>query len=66
MPSKSHCVFYGSLREEALKDFDPLLLIGRNYSIQGFILNDYIKNKSIMNLLSTIRQVTIMMNDKTF
>jgi hypothetical protein len=51
MPPKSHCVFYGSLREEALSDFDPLLLIGRNYSLQGFILDQYIKSKGMIGLL---------------
>jgi len=55
MPPKSHCVFYGSLREEALSDFDPLLLIGRNYSIQGFILDQYIKSKGMIGLLQVIR-----------
>lgn len=33
MPSRSHCVFYGSMRESALEGFDPLLFIGRGYTV---------------------------------
>lgn len=42
MPSGTTCILYGSLREVALEGFDPLLMIRRNYAVEGFILNEYI------------------------
>jgi len=65
MPSRSTCVFYGSFREEGLTGFDPLLLIGRNYAIEGFILGEYIKSKGITGILPVINKVTALMSDTT-
>ena len=65
MPSRSHCVFYGSMRESALEGFDPLLFIGRGYSIEGFILDGFVKSKNIFGLLGVINKVRGMMSDAT-
>ena len=65
MPAKTTCVLYGSLREEALQGFDPLLMIGRSYAVEGFILNEYIQEKGMLYILPVIRKVTNLMNDTT-
>jgi len=33
LPSRSKVVFYGALSEKPMSEIDPLLLIGRSYSI---------------------------------
>jgi hypothetical protein len=43
MPSKSICILYGVLSEQPIGDVDPLLLIGRNQRIEGFIFNEYLE-----------------------
>ena len=47
MPSRSKIVFYGCLSEQGPAKIDPLLLIGRSYEIEGFILGDYLKSKGL-------------------
>ena len=42
LPSRSTVVFYGALSEKPISEIDPLLLIGRSYQIQGFILGEWI------------------------
>lgn len=65
MPAKSTCIIYGSLREVALEGFNALLMIGRSYSVEGFILGEYIKEKGMLYILPVIRKVTNLMNDTT-
>ena len=38
LPSRSTMVVYGALSEQGPSNIDPLLLIGRSYKIQGWIL----------------------------
>jgi NADPH:quinone reductase len=42
LPSRSTLLFYGALSEKPISEIDPLLLIGRSYTIQGFILGEYV------------------------
>ena len=65
MPSRSTCVFYGSMKEEALGGFDPLALIGRNYTIEGFILGKYLEGLGA-GILPVINKATALMANKTF
>jgi hypothetical protein len=38
LPSRSTVVFYGALSEKGASKIDPLLMIGRNYRLEGFVL----------------------------
>jgi len=38
LPSRSTVVFYGALSEKGASSIDPLLMIGRNYRLEGFVL----------------------------
>jgi len=42
LPSRSTVIFYGALSEKGPCEIDPLLLIGRSYTIEGFVLGIYI------------------------
>ena len=43
LPSRSTVVVYGALSGTGCCEIDPLLLIGRSYKIEGFILNYWIE-----------------------
>jgi NADPH:quinone reductase-like Zn-dependent oxidoreductase len=38
LPTRSTVIFYGALSEKGACEIDPLLLIGRQYTIDGFVL----------------------------
>lgn len=47
MPSNSICILYGLLSEQPIADIDPLLLIGRNQRLEGFMLPEWLQEKSM-------------------
>ena len=55
MPYGSKCIVYGCLSEQPVGGIEALTLIGRNQKLEGFILNNWIKEKSLWTLGSTIR-----------
>ena len=65
MPSRSTCVLYGSFREVGLEGFDPLLLIGRSYKVEGFVLGLFIKSKGLCGVLPLMNKAISLMNDTT-
>jgi NADPH:quinone reductase len=65
LPSRSKVLLYGALSEQGVCEIDPLLLIGRSYTIEGFILGEYIKQKGMMGALSLINKVKALMLNKT-
>ena len=65
MPPKSTCVIYGSFREVGLEGFDPLLMIGRSYRVEGFILGLFIKSKGLCGVLPLKNKAIALMNDST-
>jgi len=65
LPSRSTCVFYGSLSDQPLGGFDPLLLIGRSYSVEGLFMGEWFKSKGIMGLIKMIGKCQELMLDKT-
>ena len=65
MPARSTCVLYGSMRETGLEGFDPLLLIGRGYTLDSFILGEYLASKGLTGILPVINRATALMNDST-
>lgn len=65
LPSRSTCVFYGCLSENPVCEIDALLLIGRAYKFNSFILGEYIASKGMMGMLSLIKQGGKLMQDKT-
>jgi NADPH2:quinone reductase len=42
MPSRSTILFYGALSEQPMSEIDPVLMIGRNNKIEGWILGHYL------------------------
>lgn len=56
MPSGSTCMLYGLLSEQAIGDIDPLLLIGRNQRLEGFLVADWLQSLSVWGQLSTINR----------
>ena len=65
MPSKSIAIVYGVLSEQPVGDVDPLLLIGRNQRIEGFLLNLYMAEKSTWALLGIINKASKLIANKT-
>ena len=57
-------VVYGALSEQGPTNIDPLLMIGRSYKIQGWILGQYIASKGLM-IVSTIGKINALMANKT-
>lgn len=65
MPPKSTCILYGSLNEVGLDGFDPFIMKGKEFKLEGFILGEWIKQKGMLRIVPVIRKVTNLMNDKT-
>ena len=65
MPSKSVCIVYGVLSEQPIGDVDPLLIIGRNQRIEGFLLNLYMEQKSTWGLLGIVNKAGKLIANKT-
>jgi len=55
MPSKSISILYGALSQQDLCSIDPLLMIGRDQRIEGWILGKFLKTKGIFGLLSFMK-----------
>ena len=66
MPGRTTCIAYGSLSEQPYGDIDPLVLIGRSYQVESFILGAYLGSKGMWGLISTIRQCNGLMADSKF
>ena len=64
MPAGSTCILYGLLSEQAIGDIDPLLLIGRNQRLEGFMLPDWLQCQSVWGQLSTINRCTKLISSK--
>lgn len=64
LPSKSQVALYGDLSEKPLSDIDPLLMIGRSYTIKSFILGTYLASKGL-SIIFTMGEVSKLMADKT-
>ena len=64
LPSRSTVIFYGALSEKGPCDIDPLILIGRSYKIEGFVLGQYITKKGL-GIIGVIKQCNALMADKT-
>ena len=65
MPFNSRCILYGCLSEENVCGIEPLLLIGRNQTLESFLLNFWIKEKSLWALSGIIRRCMKLMGNKT-
>ena len=64
LPSRSTIIFYGALSEKGCCEIDPLLLIGRSYKIEGFVLFHYIGSKGA-KITDVIKKCNALMADKT-
>ena len=60
LPARSKCIFYGFLSEQGPSEIDPLLLIGRNYSVDGFVLGEYLESKGL-GILSVLKKMNVLM-----
>lgn len=47
LPARSTMLFYGALSEKPIGNIDPVLMIGRNYVLEAFILSEYIMSKGL-------------------
>ena len=65
MPSRSTGYVYGALSETGPGEIDPLLLIGRSYTIKGWILGEYLASKGL-KIISVINKSNALMKDTTF
>ena len=64
LPSRSTVVFYGALSEKGASAIDPLLMIGRNYKLEGFVLGQFLQSKGIW-IINVIKEMNALMADKT-
>ena len=64
LPSRSTVIFYGALSEQGPSEINPLLLIGRNYTLEAFILFSYLayKGSKVGNIIA---QANKLMQNKT-
>lgn len=65
MPSRSTAIVYGALSEEGAGDIDALLLIGRSYKIEGWILGQYLGSKGL-GIVKVIGKASALMKDGSF
>lgn len=65
LPHGSTCLFYGLLSEQPPCEIDPLLFIGRNYTIQGWVLGEYLTSKGL-GIISVIGKMNALMKKKDF
>ncbi len=65
MPSKSTCIVYGVLSEQPISDVEPILLLGKNQRIEGFLLNLYLETKSTWALLNIISKTSKLIDNKS-
>ncbi len=65
MPPKSTCIVYGVLSEQPISDVEPLLLLGKNQRIEGFLLNLYLETKSNWALLFIIDKAKKLIANKS-
>lgn len=65
MPSRSTAYVYGALSEQGPGEIDALLLIGRSYRIEGWILGDFIKGAGL-GIIKIIGKMNALMKDKSF
>ncbi|CDW84327.1 zinc-binding dehydrogenase family protein [Stylonychia lemnae] len=66
MPYGSKCIVYGCLSEQPVGGIESLVLIGRNQKLEGFLLNNWMKSKSLWGLGSLITKCIRLMRNKTF
>ena len=65
LPSRSTVLFYGALTEQPISEIDPVLFIGRQYTLEGWILGKYLVGKGL-KIISAIRHVQQLNRQKEF
>ncbi len=65
LPFGSKCILYGCLSEQDVSDIDALVMIGRNQRLEGFLLNVWLKEKSLWSLGGVVRQCQKLMTNNT-
>lgn len=63
LPSRSRVLYYGALSEKGPSEIDCLLMIGRSYTLESFILGHYLINKGI-GALSVISKCNKLMQNE--
>ena len=58
MPSNSTMYLYGQLSRQHVAEVNTLLLIGRNQSIEGFFLGNYLQSLSLWRLSRLLKKCT--------
>ena len=64
MPSNSTCMLYGCLSEQPVGDVDPLLLIGRNQRIEGFLVSEWLGAQGLWTQIGTINRAAKLIATK--
>jgi len=64
LPSRSTVVFYGALSEKGPSEIDPLLMIGRSYRLEGFVLGNYLESKGL-GIIGVIKKMNTLIADTT-
>ena len=64
MPSGSTCILYGLLSEQPVGEIDPLILIGRNQRLEGFMLPDWLQEKYVWSLFGILKKAQRLMTDE--
>lgn len=65
IPYGAKCILYGMLSEQPVGDIEGLILIGRNQRLESFLLNVWIKEKSLWALGGIISKCQKLMRNKT-
>lgn len=50
MPYKTHCILYGALSKENVGGISPFNFIGKSQTIEGFLMPEWLKTKSLYRL----------------
>ena len=66
MPYKSRLILYGMLSEQPVGGIDPLMVIGRDLVMEAFLLNGWIKEKSLWSLNKIVKKVQSLISTKAF
>lgn len=65
MPRKSTVFFYGALAQQPVGAINPLLMIGRDQKIEGWMLPMWLKTKSLWGKLGYVKECQALMHDNT-
>jgi NADPH:quinone reductase-like Zn-dependent oxidoreductase len=63
LPVKSTIISYGQLSEQKISGIDPIVILGKNLKLEGFLLSIWLRDKGLFALYSITKKARTLIEE---